>query len=79
MERIVEVNQDFLTPRLEREQAKEELMHAYKRVLDSKVLVSMMDGSRLVGSATRASVSEGPSSFVLLHFPLTLQGKEMDE
>ena len=51
MERIVEVNQDFLTPRLEREQAKEELMHAYKRVLDSKVLVSMMDGSRLVGSA----------------------------
>ncbi|QDZ25375.1 hypothetical protein A3770_17p78930 [Chloropicon primus] len=31
--------------------AKEELMHAYKRVLDSKVLVSMMDGSRLVGSA----------------------------
>ncbi|QDZ25374.1 hypothetical protein A3770_17p78920 [Chloropicon primus] len=64
MERIVEVNQDFLTPRLEREQAKEELMHAYKRVLDSKVLVSMMDGSRLVGSAARAS---GPGS-VAHHF-----------
>ncbi|QDZ20392.1 hypothetical protein HOP50_04g29090 [Chloropicon primus] len=75
MERIAEINQDFLTRRLEREQAmhfdllqkkqaKEELMHAYKLVLDSNVLtrgakesaereflVSMMGGSRLVGSA----------------------------
>ena len=75
IERYDEIQQDFLTKRLEREQAmhfdllqkkqaKEEIMYAYKLMLDSncltrgakesaerQFLVAMMGGSRLVGSA----------------------------